>query len=206
MRFLIQRTDDGYFAKSDEENLSTTDREELIRFLVDHGEHPTDVYDFVRVADRRWLQEHPDEPDPGAYFMINKAWRSEEYTATASTREGVWGTGGGMLGRDDVKAAVVEKGFPEEAVEARLNEIDQAMKEDRRYNRLEMGGFVVARFGDGYRTRSIGEYNWWPPHGAVSIDRLRQRFHERFLTDDAKIDALIERADREAAAAEGGAL
>lgn len=207
MRYKVRRTDEGYIAEQGDDVFTTVEHQEMVDELIKRGEHPIDVHDFVRAADRKWLREHPDEPDPDAAFDIARVWNGDGYVATTNTRVTSWrSTEHGLTSRDEIREAVIAQGFPEADVDARLDEIDRAMAEDRKYNRMALGGFVVARFGDGYRTRNIGEYNWWPPHGSVSSDRLRQRFHEYFLTDDAKIDALIERADREAAAAEGGAL
>jgi hypothetical protein len=72
MRFEVSRDGDNYHVKMDGEDLGMLDRESAVKLLIDRGNHAIDVFDFVRFADRRWLQDHPDEPDPGAFFHIGK--------------------------------------------------------------------------------------------------------------------------------------
>lgn len=219
MGFTVTRNDDGYFAEQDDEKFSTADRSEMIQHLVERGNHPVDVHEFVRFADEKWLREHPDEPDEGALFRIGKNWKEEAYSAMTVTRTALWSaSANGLSRRQEIRDAVVERGFPAVEVDARLDEIDQAMADDRAHDRMSLGHTVVIRSGDGYRIRSIGEYDWWPRQSAVSRDRAIPKLRERHgiflastgnMTNEAKaestrwneenIQKLLERADQEAA-------
>jgi hypothetical protein len=136
------------------------------------------------------------------------------------TRDGVWSASAhGLKTRKEVREGVVAQGFDATDVDARLDEVDSAMAEDRAFGRQELGSTVVIRTDDGYRIRSIGEYDWWPRHGAVSRERVVVKLRERHaivlassgnLSDEERaqsdawhedlIEKLLERADREAAA------
>ena len=189
----IRRVDGGYVAHirnvTGELNLDTpTPRHIVATRMREFGKHSRDVDELLRFADRAWLVAHPEEDDPGEFFTITK--RDIGYSVLSERRTGF--VTEIAKSTDDVLAHLVARGFAREAVQAQLDEIECLWERDMTTNRRALGSLDVERRDGGYVWRSFG--NAWVRSDPISADELKRIF---YWEDPAKLDAIIERADRE---------
>jgi hypothetical protein len=160
--------------------------------LDEFGLHGRDAVELRRKVDREWLIAHPEESDPDEWFTISKKPDTDQhrYGMMSDRREGFKIQHAGTP--DEVIRQLVARGFDRVDVEARLAEVESLWEQDVKTGRNKPGSLDVARRGDGYVWRTFGDA--WVRGRPLTAEQLKRAL---YFHDQADLDSLIARADRE---------